>query len=47
MTELRRAAQFWVVLVAMLLGTALLLAPVVGFIVMAIFIPLLDIGNIN
>ena len=33
MTELRRAAQFWAVLVAMLLGTALLLAPVVGFIV--------------
>jgi hypothetical protein len=32
-TELTRAAHFWAVLVATLLGTALLLAPVVGFIV--------------
>jgi hypothetical protein len=35
MTEPRRAAHFWAVLVAMLLGTALLLVPVVGFIVVA------------
>jgi hypothetical protein len=42
MTELRRAAQFWAVLVAMLLGTALLLAPVVEFIVIVEVVVLAD-----